>query len=179
MLGIVFTEFFEMVEEKFGYEMVDGLIEKSSGTTNGVYTSIGTYPHTEIVEHVVNLHKETQIAIPDLLRTFGQYLHGTFAKNYSGFFDDASNAFDFLESIERYIHVEVKKLYPNAELPTFESERKGNNQMVLIYKSDRRMGDFALGLIEKTMEYYKEPADVKMENIENDGSKVKFIITKS
>ncbi len=51
--------------------------------------------------------------------------------------------------------------------------------MVLIYKSDRRMGDFALGLIEKTMEYYKEPADVKMENIENDGSKVKFIITKS
>ncbi len=124
MLGIVFTEFFEMVEEKFGYEMVDGLIEKSSGTTNGVYTSIGTYPHTEIVEHVVNLHKETQIAIPDLLRTFGQYLHGTFAKNYSGFFDDASNAFDFLESIERYIHVEVKNYILMRSYPLLSQKEK-------------------------------------------------------
>lgn len=179
MLGIVFTEFFEMVEEKFGYEMVDGLIELSNSPTKGVYTAIGTYDHAEIVEHVVNLHKKTEIAIPDLLRTFGQYLHGTFAKNYSGFFNEASNGFDFLESIERYIHVEVKKLYPNAELPTFDSERIGDDQMILHYKSDRRMGDFAFGLIEKTMEYYKEPAEIKMENVEADGSQVKFIITKS
>jgi len=179
MLGIVFTEFFEMVEEKFGYEMVDSLIELSTSPSKGVYTSIGTYPHTEIVEHVVNLHKKTAISIPDLLKTFGRYLHGTFAKNYSGFFDDASNAFDFLESIERYIHVEVKKLYPNAELPTFESERIGDNQMILNYKSDRRMGDFAFGLIEKTLEYYKEPAEIILENVDADGSQVKFIITKS
>lgn len=178
MLGIVFTEFFEMVEEKFSYEMVDDLINMSTSESKGVYTAIGSYDHKEIVEHVVNLHKKTEIPIPDLLKTFGRYLHGTFAKNYTGFFDEANNAFDFLESIERYIHVEVKKLYPNAELPTFNSERIGDNQMILHYKSDRRMGDFAFGLIEKTLEYYKEPADINMTNTVEDGSVVKFMITK-
>lgn len=29
-------------------------------------------------------------------------------------------AFQFLKNIENYIHVEVRKLYPDAELPTFE-----------------------------------------------------------
>jgi len=178
MLGIVFTEFFEMVESKFGYDMVDELIEMSSSETKGAYTSIGSYPHQEIVEHVVNLHKKTEIGIPDLLKTFGQYLHGTFAKNYPGFFNDASNAFDFLESIEHYIHVEVKKLYPNAQLPTFDSERIGDKEMILHYKSDRRMADLAHGLIEKTMEYYKEEATIKIENIKEDGSQVKFTITR-
>jgi len=123
MLGIVFTEFMEMVESKFGYDMVDKLIEQSTSDSNGVYTSVGTYPHTEIVEHVVNLHKESGLEIPLLLNTFGKYLHGTFVKNYSGFFDSATNAFDFLESIENYIHVEVRKLYPDAEIPSFESDR--------------------------------------------------------
>lgn len=179
MLGIVFTEFMEMVESKFGYEMVDKLITESKAESKGIYTAVGTYPHSEIVEHVVNLHKETGLEIPVLLRTFGQYLHGTFAKNYTAFFNDASNAFDFLESIENYIHVEVKKLYPDAELPSFSSERTSDQEMILYYSSDRRMGDFAFGLIEKTMEYYNEPAEVSMENMENDGSKVKFTIRKA
>ncbi len=179
MLGIVFTEFFEMVEEKFNYEMVDKLIQSSSSESKGVYTAIGSYPHSEIVEHVVNLHKETEIPIPVLLKTFGRYLHGTFVKNYVGFFEEAKNGFDFLESIERYIHVEVKKLYPNAQLPTFDSERISDNEMILNYHSDRRMGDFALGLIEKTMEYYKEPAEITLTNVKEDGSHVQFKILKS
>ncbi len=178
MLGVVFTEFFEMVEDKFGYDMVDKLIEQSTSESKGIYTAVGTYHHGEIVEHVVNLHKESGLEIPLLLNTFGRYLHGTFVKNYSSFFENATNAFDFLESIENYIHVEVKKLYPDAELPSFDSERITDNQMVLYYTSARRLGDFAKGLIEQTMEYYEETAEVTMENLEADGSKVKFVITK-
>jgi hypothetical protein len=34
MKGIVFTEFMEMVEEKFGDEMVDKLIEENGGVSN-------------------------------------------------------------------------------------------------------------------------------------------------
>ncbi len=178
MLGVVFTEFFEMVESKFGYDMVDDLIEMSTSESNGVYTAIGAYPHEEIVEHVINLHKKTEVPIADLLRAFGGYLHSTFATNYSGFFKAADNSFDFLESIEKYIHVEVKKLYPNAQLPSFSSEREGDKVIKLHYESERSMGHLAYGLIEKTMEFYKEPAEVIMENVTEDGSKVTFTITK-
>ena len=43
MKGIVFTEFLEMVEEKYGLEMVDDIIENANLQSHGAYTSVGTY----------------------------------------------------------------------------------------------------------------------------------------
>ncbi len=48
MKGIVFTNFFEMVEEKIGFELVDQLIEGTELATGGAYTTIGTYDHKEL-----------------------------------------------------------------------------------------------------------------------------------
>jgi hypothetical protein len=43
MKGIVFTEFLEMVEQEFGYNMVDEMIENTDLDSKGVYTSIVIY----------------------------------------------------------------------------------------------------------------------------------------
>lgn len=42
MKGIVFTEFMEMVEQKFGFDMVDTLIAKANLPHDGLYVSGGT-----------------------------------------------------------------------------------------------------------------------------------------
>ena len=49
MKGIVFTEFLELVEDKFGLETVDEIIQKSDLESNGIYTSIGTYKFSEML----------------------------------------------------------------------------------------------------------------------------------
>ena len=176
MKGIVFTEFFEMVEQAHGYEMVDQLIMDNDLPSGGIYTTIGTYDHREMVTLVVDLGKKTETPVPTLLHGFGKYLFGTFEKGYPMFFKAAANAFDFLESIEKYIHVEVKKLYPDAQLPRFETQRIDDNTLEMIYYSDRSMADFALGLIEKTFDHYKEKATITRENLVENGSQVKFLI---
>lgn len=178
MKGIVFTEFLEMVEKSHGYEMVDQLLTDNELPSGGVYTAIGTYEHKEMVTLVVDLSKKTKQPVPNLLNSFGQYLFGTFEKGYPSFFQNSSTAFDFLESIEVHIHVEVKKLYPDAQLPRFKTQRKGKDTLEMIYYSDRSMADFALGLIEKTLEYYGEEATIAKEDLTESGSEVKFIITK-
>jgi len=177
MKGIIFTEFLDMVEDGMGYDTVDQLITESNLPSGGAYTAIGTYHHSEMVTLVTGLSKKTAIPVPDLLHAFGQYLFGTFEKNYNTFLKAAPDAFSFLESIEAYIHVEVRKLYPDAELPRFTTERKGNI-LEMIYYSDRRMSDFALGLIEKTFQYYKEKATISRQYIKKDGSEVLFVIEK-
>lgn len=178
MKGIVFTELLEMVEQKFGYEMVDHIITASGAESNGVYTAVGTYSSKELFGLVHALHLKSEISIPDLLKTFGRYLFGTFQTNYGVFFTNASNAFEFLESIENYIHVEVRKLYPDAELPSFTSERVSDKQLHLVYTSERKMADFAEGLIEKTMEHYQEPATISRKQMDEEGKVVQFTITK-
>jgi len=167
-----------MVEQAHGYGMVDQLIMDNELPSGGVYTTIGTYSHQEMVTLVVDLSKKTETPVPNLLNAFGQYLFGTFEKGYPMFFEAAENAFDFLESIEKYIHVEVKKLYPDAQLPSFSTRRLSTDTLEMIYYSDRRMADFALGLIEKTFEHYGEKATIYRENLVENGSEVKFLIKK-
>ncbi|MFN8357535.1 MAG: heme NO-binding domain-containing protein [Spirosomataceae bacterium] len=178
MKGIVFTEFFEMVEKQFGYSMVDELVESTPLHSKGIYTAVGTYDHQEMVSLVVELSQRTQIPIPDLLKAFGRYLFQTFTKSYHHFFANAPDAFTFLSFIHNYIHVEVKKLYPDAELPHFDIEHPSPNQLIMNYRSTRKMANLALGLIEGTFEFYHEAATIQFDKLSDDGSEVRFIITK-
>ncbi len=175
MKGIVFTEFFEMVERDYGYEMVDTLIETTELKSGGIYTSVGTYDHSEIVNLVVNLSKQTNTEIEVLLHAFGRYIFDTFVDSYPIFFQNYSSSFDFLASIDNYIHVEVLKLYPDATLPRFTTEII-DGKMLMIYISERSMSSLAHGLIEKTLEHYGENKPIHKQVLLDDGSKVKFII---
>ncbi len=177
MKGVVFTGFFELVEEKFGYEMVDRLIESCNLESDGIYTSIGTYNHSEIVQLVTKLSEFTEIPVPDLLQVFAKFFGNNHLRKYETFYKSAKDTFAFLESIHDHIHVEVKKIYPDAELPHFEAHRISDKKLDLIYTSSRKMSSFAEGLIEDTAAYYQETIDIKKEFLEADGSKVKFILT--
>lgn len=84
-----------------------------------------------------------------------------------------------ISSIENHIHVEVRKIYPDAELPTFEVIEKTENSLIMIYKSSRAMHHFGLGLMNKTFEYFNSTAVIDLEKIKEDGTEVKFSITKN
>ena len=178
MKGIVFTEFLEMVESKFGIEMVNGLLDSSELASGGVYSAVGTYDHKEMVSLVVELGKRSGMPLPDLLKAFGRYLFGTFKTSYASMFESAGDGFEFLESIDQEIHVEVLKLYPDAELPSFKTERKEDNVLQMDYHSDRAMGALAHGLIEACGEHYNEGFDIVMQPQTEDGKYVRFLITR-
>ena len=67
MKGIVFTEFLELVEDTFGLETVEEIIEKSNLPSKGAYTSIGTYAFSEMLSLLKHLSEKTNMAIDELL----------------------------------------------------------------------------------------------------------------
>ncbi len=178
MKGLIFSELLEMVEDKFGFVVVDELVTSSNLPSGGTYTAVGTYEYTELVELLVNLNRIVKIEIPDLVLTFGEHLFSRFAVLYSEFFHDKNNSLDFLEDLESYIHVQVLKLYPDAQLPKFDIKRVKDNQLEMIYHSNRRLAHLAIGLITGCGKHFNEKLDIKTENLTDDASKVKFTITK-
>lgn len=179
MKGIVFTEFLDLVEDNFGYKVVDDIIANSQLSSGGVYTSIGTYPHGEIVQLVMNLSRRTQIPVQQLLQIYGKHFFNVLVKQYGQFLKAVPDAFSLLESIEHYIHVEVKKLYPDAELPHFETKRLDALTLEMVYRSERKMADFAVGLIESCLLHYGETGVVEKNNLTDDGTVVQIRIKKS
>lgn len=178
MKGVVFTEFLELVEEKFSPELADKIIEASDLPSQGAYTSLGTYDHNEMLQLVTNLSKETKVSIPDLIHTFGEYLFTRFSVGYPQFFQDIGHAFDFLKNLEDYIHVEVRKLYPDAELPRFEYENPESGSLVMIYSSNRPFGDLAEGLICGCIKHFANPIDLEREDLSSgEKTRIRFTLT--
>lgn len=176
MKGIVFTEFLDLVEDKFGFEMVDTIINNSNLPSNGSYTAVGTYSFSEMLSLLTNLNKETGIPVNDLLLLYGEHFFSVVEKSYSSFLTQYKEPIEMISSIENHIHVEVRKIYPDAELPTFTVIEKTETTLVMIYKSSRAMSSFGKGLMNKTFEYFDTNATILMEHIKENGTEVKFSI---
>lgn len=176
MKGIVFTKFIEMVEEQYSIDTAEDMIEACELASKGAYTSVGTYDHREMVALLTQLSKMTGTPVPDLLRTYGNYLFGQFAKLFPGFFEGITSSLAFASRIEEVIHVEVLKLYPDAELPKFEVLTSTPDELIIVYRSDRHLGDLAHGLLEACISHFGERDTVSLdrENIEEPGKPICF-----
>lgn len=177
MKGVVFTEFLTMVEERFSLATVDHIIEAAQLPSEGIYTSVGTYPVDEMVKLLQQLSMHTGTSIPALLRAFGRYLHSRFEAGYPAFFAAHRSTLDFLAAVEGHIHVEVRKLYSDAELPRFFCERVDPHTLKMTYRSPRGLAALAEGLIEGCAAHYRESVQVHREDLsEGQGTHVVFTI---
>ena len=176
MKGVVFTEFLEMVEQRFSLEAVDQILNRAAPPHGGTYTAVGTYPVEEMFALVTALAEVSRAPIPDLLFAFGDHLFGRFAVGFPQFFQGTTGALDFLERVDSYIHIEVRKLYPDAELPKFDAERVSPGELVLVYHSRRRMADLAHGLIAGCGKHFGVALEIEREDLSGDGQDVKFVV---
>lgn len=165
MKGEIFVELIRMAEARFGEDVVDEVIERASLPSGGSYTTVGYYSCGELVVLVDAFSKYSGIDDKDLEKAFGYWVIDAFAKSYSGIFAKYPTAERMLESIEREIHQEVRKLYPQSELPTIDVSRTDERQLTLHYRSERPLAFFCLGLVEGCFKKYGQDADIRMQEI--------------
>ncbi|WP_179021744.1 heme NO-binding domain-containing protein [Winogradskyella forsetii] len=178
MKGIIFTEFLELVEEKFGLAMVDKIITQSELDSGGAYTAVGTYEFSEMLQLISHLSENTDIAIDDLLMVYSEHLFAALIKTHPNLVDHYKDPMDLLASIENHIHVEVKKIYPEAQLPAFELEERTDTKLVMVYKSDKALYMLGKGLMLETFKLFKVPANIEFEKLNEHGTEVRFTINK-
>jgi hypothetical protein len=154
MKGIVFTLLNELVEESFGMEAWDTLLQKTE--LDGIYTAAGSYPDQQALSIVKALSEQSGLAADSLLRVFGEYMFSGFVSQYPTFFPKGIRAKELLMSVDGIIHVEVQKLFPDAVLPRFEYEDPAENQLIMRYHSQRKLCTLAEGLINRAAKYFDE-----------------------
>lgn len=179
MKGIVFTEFLELVGRKYGVEMMDLIIESADLPSGGAYTAVGTYDHREMLTLVKNLSAATLVPVPDLLRSYGEHLFARFSVRYPRFFDGITSCFEFLDRIEGHIHVEVRKLYPDADLPSIDVDWRTEDRIQLFYTSTRPFAALAEGLMRGAIAHFGEEIAVRELDAAADGTFIRFELTRS
>jgi len=172
MKGVVFVELLDMCEERYGLEVLDAVLQASGVEHLGAYTSVGSYDWRELAAIVDALAAQVGETPEALMRAYGQHLFSVLARSYPQI-SEAASAFDLLENVESYIHPEVRRLYPDAELPHFDIVRS-DDQIVMHYQSQRPLADFARGLIEGCLLHFAMAADVEMEG---GGRDCRFVVS--
>lgn len=161
MKGIVFTTFSDMVEEQFGLATWEALLDKVNPSCGGSYTAGATYEDAELMALISELAQLTSIPIPQLIEAFGIYMFPVLANKYPVFIQQNMSLKEFLKSINDIIHVEVKKLYPEAGLPLITYEDPADNQLIMLYRSPRKLCYLAIGLSKGAATYFKNNIVIK------------------
>ncbi|WP_163850815.1 heme NO-binding domain-containing protein [Pseudooceanicola aestuarii] len=160
MKGVIFVELIKMAEATFGEKTVDSVLETADLANGGAYTRVGNYPCAELVKIVMAFSAHSGISADALQTKFGHWMMQVFVTHYPEFFVDKPDAFALLESVDQEIHVEVRKLYPDAELPRFDTRRPASNHLEMLYSSPRPLDPFCHGMIEACLEHFGAPGQI-------------------
>ena len=158
MKGVVFDLLRDMVEDQFGLEGWNTVLEKAG--SDGMYLSPESYSDQEMMSLVLATSDYTGINTDDLLRAFGQFMAKEFYNRFPSFFDNCDDLIEFLLSVDRIVHGEVLKFYPDANLPSFAYEEAEANKLTMIYRSDRMLCHLAEGLIQGSAAHYKKAINI-------------------
>lgn len=173
MKGVVFDILRDMIEEKFGLEGWNQLLEKAG--SHGMYLSSESYDDSEMVALLGAASEMTGQDIPNLLKTFGEYMVTEFSVRFPVFFDNCDGLIDFLKSVDQIVHGEVLKFYPDANLPSFSYE-EGVSTLTMIYKSQRKLCHLAEGLISGSAKHFKEAVTIQQPKCMHHGDEACHIV---
>lgn len=172
MKGVVFREFLDHVETGYGEAMVDRLLDETDLPSGGAYTRVGYYDHEEMLALVGKAAELTGKPPRDLLVGFGQTLFGTLIASHAQ--HGVAHPFDLFERIHGVIHRDVRKLYPDAEVPEIiVASRDGERRIDVEYSSSRPMADLCEGMILATLDHYGKAADYEIVRTDNPDARLR------
>jgi len=158
MQGIIFNLLEEIVTRDFGANTWDDLLDGAQ--LDGAYTAFVNYPDEELLKLVSVASAALDKLEADIIKWFGQQAIALLAERYTVFFTGCENTRAFLLTLNDIIHPEVRKLYPDADVPDFDYDASHTDHLVLRYKSSRQICALAEGLILGAGDYYDEPISI-------------------
>ena len=177
MKGLIFNHLLLYVEKEFSVDVRNKMLAQAGQPSkDGVYQEGDTYPYEEIFVLVGNLSTVTNVSMAKTFENFGEYLFIQLARAFSQFFSPDETLFGFLQKLEDHIHMEVRRKYPEANLPGFEFEPIDDDNLKMIYKSERSMSDFGIGMIKGAAIWFNRKVFVGKKDISknNDGTIVEL-----
>lgn len=156
MKGIVFQLLHQVVAKKYGEPVWDTLLTDAG--VEGSYTSLGSYDDSELGKIVGAASRRLGLPADDIVRWFGREAMPLLAGHYPKVFEPYSDTRTFVLTLNSIIHPEVRKMYPGAEVPDFDFDTSSPEELVMNYRSKRRMCSFAEGLLQGAAAHYRQAA---------------------
>jgi hypothetical protein len=178
MRGLLFREFMAFAEERFGTDVASRLMPPAEAER--AWNPVAAYSHEGLLDLAGRLGELTGSQGADLLQAYGARLFHRLAALYPGFLVGARLALPFIAGFQAAIHDEIQKLHPGSEVPHICCTSRGADRLELLYRSPRRLGDLAEGLLRGCADHFGERIVIdRVDVAEPVGQTVRFTLTRA
>ena len=159
MRGVVVTGLKDYLESEGGINLWQELLTKAD-KEDLIVMSSEFYPDDFVVSMVVMAAELTETPVNEFIEQFGKHLFKTLDTFYHFMMDDIKDYDTLIHSLDNIIHPQVKKLHPDAIVPSFEVSNKDNGWHIE-YRSERKLCPLAIGLLYGAAEHYNFPINIE------------------
>ncbi|MEJ6476741.1 heme NO-binding domain-containing protein [Pseudoalteromonas piscicida] len=160
MRGVIFRGLEELVIEALGMQAWDELLE-AYAPTGRVYVSPTSYPDEELFALAQGVAAKLGKPLTEVLAIFGQSLFGFLAEKHKGIAAKFESFEELVLSIDSVIHMEVKKLYDEPNLPSINVVKEDDKTLILEYCSKRKLCFCAEGLLHGAAQHYSRKLSIE------------------
>jgi hypothetical protein len=172
MKGIMFNIAEQFIIDHYGEDALEEVIASCNLKTKEPFVGPGTYPDEDMTEIVVKSSEKLGITPAELLKTLGRYAFAKLAERHPVFLTGHTSSKEFLKTVDKVIHVEVRKLYQHTILPTFSYSEPSDDELIIVYYSERKLYALMEGLIDGVADYFKQSITQKHRIMEKEGVEV-------
>jgi len=157
--GVLFNVVEDVVVETLPPDSWDGALDHAC--PGGAYTSLGDYPDAELTAIVDAVSARTGLSAAEVLRHVGRHGYRHLVERQPEIVAAATDLGSLLHQLDAVIHPEVLKLYPDAEVPSFQVTDQGAGRWRVDYRSRRQLCHLAEGLLEGAADSFGATATIE------------------
>lgn len=180
MKGMIFTGFLAFIEQKYGPDFLEEMLEAVPLSTGGAYTNIGNYSHVELLDMLQFVKAERSVELNAFVHEFGCALFAHLVESFPSMMERYSDSFQLIHELDQTIHKNVVKLYPEAEVPQMDARISDDGAILTLqYHSSRPFMYVALGLMDGCINHFGDSISIEMLDQSNGkGNHAQFILTR-
>jgi hypothetical protein len=157
MKGIIFNLLEQFITKGWGEEQYDAILTASSLTIQDPFVGPGTYSDADFMILFGKAVAALGLLPEEGLRRFGRFAFPQLAARFPQFVTPYTHPKPFLKTVDSVIHIEVRKLYEQTNLPVFVYHDTAPNALAIEYSSSRRLCHFMEGLIDGVADHFQSP----------------------
>ena len=159
MTGAIFVELKKYVEARLGSDAWNHLLS-AARLSGKEFSILEHYPDEHAVALVAAAVEATGKSAAEILEDFGTFLAPDLLEMFWGAIQPEWRTLDVIEHTEQAIHSVVRLENPGARPPELRVSRTSPSEVVIDYRSPRRMCALARGIARGLAAHFRESVEV-------------------
>jgi predicted hydrocarbon binding protein/predicted Ser/Thr protein kinase len=162
MHGLIFLQLQKFAQKRAGPQAWEALLREAN-LSNKSYSPAKAYSDEDLLAIVGATSRVLDLPTAAVVEAFGEFLGPELLKLYTQILKPEWKTLDVLEHTEKLIHTAVRVGNPGAHPPVLDAVRTREDEVQLVYSSERKMCHLVKGIISGLGHHFGEEVSVTHE----------------